>query len=243
MRASLELSDVSSGYEERTIVSGISLDVQDGEIVALFGANGAGKSTILKSIARTAPLLSGSIFVQGKSTLDLKAHQLPGLGVGIVLQGYAVFPSLSVWDNLLVASSNRGVAAKHAAYLAATAIPEVEKLLGKTASLLSGGERQLVALARALVNDPKVMLLDEPGAGLAPDLLQRVLELLKTQAQGNRRSILIVEQHVTSVLPFADRVAVLNNGRIVYFGPASRVDPPTLARLMLSFEESGTIAE
>ena len=121
--------------------------------------------------------------------------------------------------------------------------PEIERLLDKTASLLSGGEQQLVALARSLVNNPKVMLLDEPGAGLAPELLRRVFERLKGEANGKGRSILLVEQHVTSVLPFVNRVAVIRNGRIVFFGAANSVDPSALGRLMLPFGEATTNEE
>lgn len=234
MTVPLELHDVSAGYDGREVVSGVSLAVEAGEIVAVFGANGAGKSTILRAIMRVATILKGSISVLGSSVHGLKPHQVPGLGVGIVLQGNAVFPSLSVRENLLAAARRGETIADDRLRQAVEAFPELESMLDKTASLLSGGERQLVAVARALVDDPLILLLDEPGAGLAPGLLQRICERLGHQAHDKGKAILLVEQHVAPTLPFVDRVAVMKEGQIVFLGPAAGVDLPTLARLMLS---------
>lgn len=234
MTVPLELVDVSAGYDGREVVSAVSLALEAGEILAVFGANGAGKSTILRAIMRVATVFKGSIDVLGASVHGLKPHQVSGLGIGIVLQGNAVFPSLSVRENLLAAARRREIMADDRLRQAVGTFPELESMLDKTASLLSGGERQLVAVARALVDDPPVLLLDEPGAGLAPGLLQRILERLGHQAHDKGKAILLVEQHVASTLPFADRVAVMKEGQIVFLGPATAVDLPALARLMLT---------
>lgn len=213
--------DVSSGYNRLKIVDKVSLRVEDREIVVILGPNGSGKSTLLKTIFGLLPLMEGSITFLGRVLDTPKPHQLVKLGMAYVPQVDNIFPSLSVMENLemgayLRSDPEEGISRAFALF------PELEDKASLTAINLSGGERQMLALARALMLEPKLLLLDEPSAGLAPTLVTRIMEKIK-EIRESGVAVLLVEQNVKSALKIADRGYILAGGRKVFEGSAEEI--------------------
>jgi len=233
MSCLLALDRVAVGYSNRIVVSGVTLRVEPGQLVGILGGNGTGKSTVLRAVYGRSTLFSGSIRINGVERTPRPTHSFAAAGVGILSQGEAVFPSLTVCENLLIGMrSPRGVLDPRVAGLCEV-FPEIEPLLAKTAGVLSGGERQLVGTCRALAGDPRLLLLDEPGAGFSPALLARFLGQISALARHRQIGILMVEQHVAAVLEVLDRVVVLRDGKQVFEGPAKDVDGPAAVALLL----------
>jgi branched-chain amino acid transport system ATP-binding protein len=230
--ALLAVEQVVAGYEPGSpIVGGVSLVTGAGEIVAVFGANGAGKSTLVKAIAGLVPVVSGSIRFDGHDITGLPAHLLVARGLAFVPQTENVFATLSVGDNLLLAaqplkSAVRGVRLAEVYGL----FPDLARQRRLSAGRLSGGQRQMLAVARALVVAPKLLLLDEPSAGLSPkvvdDLFRRLVEI---RASGV--GVVLVEQNARAALAVADRLYVLAAGRnhLQCTGREMRADPAMAA--------------
>ena len=206
--ALLRLDEVCAGYVAGLpIVNGVSLQVRPGEIVALFGPNGAGKSTLVKAIAGVAPLFGGRIFCSGADIAGRKPWEIAAAGVGYVPQRGNVFADMTVLENLSV---GRRRALPIAEVLAL--FPELSSRRAANVGTLSGGQRQMVAIGRALLGGPAVLLLDEPSAGLSPKIAGQMFAALATLKQ--RVPILLVEQNVRSALAIADRAILLAEGRI-----------------------------
>ena len=221
MSSVLLARDVSSGYNRLKIVDKVSLRVEDREIVVILGPNGSGKSTLLKTIFGLLPLMEGSITFLGRVLDTPKPHQLVKLGMAYVPQVDNIFPSLSVMENLemgayLRSDPEEGISRAFALF------PELEDKASLTAINLSGGERQMLALARALMLEPKLLLLDEPSAGLAPTLVTRIMEKIK-EIRESGVAVLLVEQNVKSALKIADRGYILAGGRKVFEGSAEEI--------------------
>jgi branched-chain amino acid transport system ATP-binding protein len=220
----LELRRVNALYGESHVLHEVSLAMRPGRLLALLGRNGAGKTTCLNTIIGFLPARDGEILLYGEPIARLGPETIARRGVGLVPQGRRVFASLTVDENLRVAlrpPAGRAAAAwtLETAY---AAFPKLAERRRQPAGLLSGGEQQMLAIARALVSNPRVLLLDEPSEGLAPLIVHEVGEtLLALKAQGY--SILLVEQNTTLALRVADDVAILNTGRIVYHGSAEDV--------------------
>ena len=225
----LALRSVDALYGDSHVLHGVSLTLQAGRLLALLGRNGAGKTTCMSAIIGFVPPRAGEILLYGEPIARRSPEAIARLGVGLVPQGRRIFASLTVEENLQVAARPPVVPAARAPLVAPTrawdlerayaAFPQLAERQRQAAGSLSGGEQQMLAIARALVSNPRVLLLDEPSEGLAPLIVQEVGEtLLSLKAEGN--SILLVEQNTTLALRVADEVAILNTGRIVYDGTA-----------------------
>jgi len=218
----LVLQSIDAFYGESHVLHGVSLSLRPGRLLALLGRNGAGKTTCMSAIIGFVPPRTGEILLHGEPIARRSPEAIARLGVGLVPQGRRVFASLSVEENLRVAERAPRFPGAQAWTRARAygAFPSLAKRQRQAAGSLSGGEQQMLAIARALVSNPRVLLLDEPSEGLAPLIVHEVGEtLLRLKAEG--QSILLVEQNTTLALRVADDVAILNTGRIVYDGTAA----------------------
>ncbi|GAA4050439.1 High-affinity branched-chain amino acid transport ATP-binding protein LivF [Agromyces sp. NDB4Y10] len=214
----VEVRDVTAGYLPGVnILNSCSLTAREGELIGIIGPNGAGKSTLLKSIFGLVKVREGGIFLQGEEITNLKANKLVAKGVGFVPQTNNVFPSLSIQENLEMGVFQKPKDLKHRLEFVTEIFPDLKKRLGQRAGSLSGGERQMVAMSRALMMGPHVLLLDEPSAGLSPvrqdEAFLRVKEI-------NRAGVttIMVEQNARRCLQICDRGYVLDQGRDAYTG-------------------------
>jgi branched-chain amino acid transport system ATP-binding protein len=226
MTAALELEGVHAGYGRIEVLHGVDLVVPEGSVVALLGPNGVGKTTALRAIAGLLPCTSGTIRLEGRRIDSRRASTIASRGLVLVPEGRGVFPALSVEDNLRVAhhSAPAAVAGSWAEWLDRVAVtfPRLRERLGQQAGSLSGGEQQMLALCRALVGDPKVVLFDELSMGLAPLIVSELFEHIEAlRAQG--RTVLLVEQYLTYALELADLCYVLAKGRVVWQGDSSEL--------------------
>jgi branched-chain amino acid transport system ATP-binding protein len=224
----LALSEVRVSYGGISACKGISLTVERGEIVTLIGANGAGKSSVLKSIMQLVPHSAGTVRVLGQDVRGLPTHRVVALGAALVPEGRAIFGNLSVRENLLLgAFLNRDadVINKHLTR-SVELFPRLGERMDQNAGTLSGGEQQMLAIARALMGDPKLILLDEPSLGLAPRLVSQIFESIK-QIAATGITILLVEQNTRLALEVAQRAYVLVTGEVVLAGACSdlKTDP------------------
>jgi branched-chain amino acid transport system ATP-binding protein len=239
MTAALEIATVEGGYEPGLpILRGASLSVAAGEIVALLGPNGAGKSTLVKAAAGLVPVWSGRVLLSGRDITGVPAHRMVHEGLGFVPQTENVFANLSVLENLQLAAALIARSRRRAIGEMFALFPDLDRQRRLAAGRLSGGQRQMLAVARALVASPAVLMLDEPSAGLSPKLVGVVFDRLKA-VRDTGVTILLVEQNVKAALSIADRAVVLVEGRERLEGPArDLVDDPRMAGLYL-----GTAAE
>ena len=226
----LEVLDVSAGYATGTVLRGVSLTVAEGELLALLGRNGMGKTTLLRAIAGLRPpvLTRGSIRVAGEDVSTLPSYQVARRGVSLVPQGRRVFGSLTVEENLrIVARPNRGWDLARVYDL----FPRLVERRSQASSTLSGGEQQMLAIGRSLMTDPRLLLMDEPSEGLAPAVLDLILDrLLQIKLQG--QAVMLAEQNVDLALEVADRVCILGEaGAIGWSGPPATLrDNPAILR-------------
>jgi len=230
-----------SGYErDLPIVRGVDLSVGDGEFVVLLGPNGAGKSTLVKTIAGLVPVHSGSVSLKGDDITASPAHHKVKHGLAFVPQTENIFATLSIHENLLVAANilprhrrQDRIAALYAMF------PDLAARPGHRAGHLSGGQRQMLAVARALVIEPSVLILDEPSAGLSPKIVLDVFERLKAINRAGVTTVL-VEQNVKAALSIADRGIILVEGKVAHVGPAATLsDDPIVAELYLGARRPG----
>ncbi len=214
----LTVEDLVGGYiPEVDILKGVNLTVGPGELVGIIGPNGAGKSTLVKAIFGLLKIRSGKVSLHGADITGLPAHELVSKGMGYVPQRANVFPSLSVEDNLRMGLYLNAAAWTERLEVIKTMFPLIESRRQQKASLLSGGERQMVAFGRALMSAPTVLLLDEPSAGLSPIVQDTVFQKVKEIAAGGV-SVVMVEQNARHCLAIADRAYVLDQGRNAYTG-------------------------
>ena len=226
----LQIRDLSSGYGGVQVVRGLSLDLAAGEVLGLLGRNGAGKTTALKTIMGLVEATAGSIELDGADLRELPAHQVPKRGLAYVPQGRRLFGEMSVAENLRIGCMVRdtGQAALDGIL---ELFPILAERMGQRAGNLSGGEQQMLAVARALCLEPKVLLMDEPTEGLMPSMIDTILEtvsLLKSRGV----AVLLVEQKVEAALRVADRIAFLEHGSIpaTTTPEALHADPAPLQR-------------
>lgn len=201
----------------------VSVEVRTGEIVAIVGANGAGKSTLLSTITGLVRARSGRITFRGADITRRPAHRLPGDGLALVPEGGRLFPFMSVEENLELGAFSPASRSKLASRLDEVMglFPVLRERRDQMAGKLSGGERQMCAIARALMSHPALLLLDEPSVGLAPLMVERVFEIIERLARQQGLTIVLVEQNVTEALEISDRAYVLDHGRIARSGPAA----------------------
>ena len=216
----LHLDGVSAAYRGLRALQGVSLSVAKGEIVAVVGANGAGKSTLLRAVAGQVAT-EGIIRFDGQSLARVAPHLIARAGVGLVPEGRRLFPRLSVEDNLrLGAYARRGEPDRFKPLdLVFSLFPRLQERLAQRAETLSGGEQQMLAIGRALMTQPRLLMLDEPSQGIAPKLVDDILAAVG-RIRGLGTTILLVEQRLVEALALADRAYVLQTGRIVLEGPA-----------------------
>ena len=229
--AALRLEGINALYGDSHVLRDVSLTLGRGRVLALLGRNGAGKTTCISTIIGFIKARSGDIRLFGEAILGLPPEAISRRGVGLVPQGRRIFPSLTVHENLSVAARRAGPGGGTSWEIADVfkRFPVLERRQRQVAGSLSGGEQQMLAIARALVSNPRVLLMDEPSEGLAPRIVAEVGEtLLALKAAGF--SIVLVEQNATLALRVADDVAILNTGRIVYEGSAAdaRAQPQLL---------------
>ena len=212
----LRLEAIHAGYGRTAILQDVSVDVAKGEVVTIIGANGAGKSTTLRAISGVIPITAGRITLDGEEISNLGAPAIVERGITMVPEARQLFPFMSVRDNLLMGAFHRKARAGAADRLAQVLelFPRLEQRFQQMAGHLSGGEQQMVAIARGLMSAPRLLMFDEPSLGLAPLVVKQVFEIIdRIVEQGT--TVLIVEQNVFHTLRRADRGYVLENGRIV----------------------------
>jgi branched-chain amino acid transport system ATP-binding protein len=222
----LAVRDLHAGYRGVPVVRELNLEVRPGEVVALLGPNGAGKTTTLETIAGLHRPISGTVELSGESIGGKPAHILARRGIALVPEGRALFPGLTVREHLRLAGRRgRGAAGnRHRPEdELLEMLPELRKCLGRKAGLLSGGEQQMLAVGRALVTRPRLLLVDEMSLGLAPVIVERLLPILRRAADELGSSVLFVEQHVALALEISDRAYILAHGRIRLEGAAAEL--------------------
>ena len=220
----LDVQDLTTAYQGLVAIQSVSLSVEEGEIVAVAGANGAGKSTLLKSIAGSERPRSGSIVFDGREIAGEPGHLITRAGIAYVPENRRLFPRLSVSDNLRLGSYLfRGRADREEPLGQVFKLfPRLEERLPQRAETLSGGEQQMLAIARALMTRPRLLMLDEPSQGIAPKLVDEIFDAV-VSIRSTGTTVLIVEQRLSEVLAIADRGYVLQTGRVVIAGSAQEI--------------------
>ncbi|SEF31996.1 branched-chain amino acid transport system ATP-binding protein [Amycolatopsis pretoriensis] len=226
----LEVEDINVHYGKIAALKGMSIQVGEGEIVSLIGANGAGKTTTLKTISGLRPLTSGRILFNGQDISKTPGHKRVLLGIGQSPEGRGVFPGMTVQENLLMGAYTRKDDLKADLDEVYELFPRLNERKTQFGGTMSGGEQQMIAIGRALMTKPKVLLLDEPSMGLAPMLIAQIFDIIR---EINKRgtTVLLVEQNAQQALKLSDRAYVLETGRVVQSAPGAELlnDPKVRA--------------
>ena len=219
--AMLEVKDLQVYYGMIQAIKGISFEVNQGEVVALIGANGAGKTTTLQTLTGILSPKSGSIVFEGKDLTRTPAHKIVEMGMAHVPEGRRVFADMSVYENLLLGAYTRKDKAEIAVSLAGVykRFPRLEERKGQRAGTLSGGEQQMLAMGRALMSRPRIILMDEPSMGLSPIFVNEIFDIIREVSESGT-TVLLVEQNAKKALSIADRAYVLETGSITMDGKA-----------------------
>ncbi|MCS7478151.1 ABC transporter ATP-binding protein [Umezawaea endophytica] len=214
----LEVKDINVHYGKIAALKGISIEVNEGEIVSLIGANGAGKTTTLKTISGLRPLSSGQILFDGEDISKTPGHKRVQLGIGQSPEGRGVFPGMTVQENLLMGAYTRKGDLSGDLEEVYELFPRLNERKTQFGGTMSGGEQQMIAIGRALMTKPKVLLLDEPSMGLAPMLIAQIFTIIK-EINSRGTTVLLVEQNAQQALKLSDRAYVLETGRVVKSAP------------------------
>ncbi len=236
--ALLELINLSSGYGDKVVVRDINLHVGGGQIVTLLGTNGVGKSTILRTVTGLIKPQSGRLLLENRNIAGLPSYQIAAMGVGYSPEGRRIFGNLTVYENLVVGAYRLKSKASFYDNLrwVYSLFPRLAERAGQEAETMSGGEQQMLAIARALITRPRLLLLDEPSLGLAPVVVQLIADTLE---QINRAgvSIFLVEQNANMALGISHYAFVMDNGRIVHEGQAEQlIEDRNIADIYLGFD-------
>jgi ABC-type branched-subunit amino acid transport system ATPase component len=218
----LEIAGLEAGYGAGPVLKGIDLRVNDGELVAVLGANGAGKSTLMRAISGLHRPVQGNLFFEKEDLTPLPAHRIVARGVVLVPEGRQVFPELSVLDNIRLGAYLRRNVPESEVEAMLDRFPRLRERLQQRAGLLSGGEQQMLAIARGLMAKPKLLLLDEPSLGLAPTVIEELFASLD-RLRAERVTVLLVDQMAGLALSLADRAYVIEGGRITASGSAAEI--------------------
>lgn len=220
----LKVDNIQVYYGMINAIKGVSFEVNEGEVIALIGANGAGKTTILHTITGLIAPRSGNIYLEGKDLTKLPAHKIVYLGMAHVPEGRRVFQQLTVLDNLKLGAfsiTDKAQIDKNLQYVYAH-FPRLAERKNQVAGTLSGGEQQMLAMGRALMSNPKILLMDEPSMGLSPLLVNEIFKII-SEVSKDGTTVLLVEQNAKKALSIADRAYVLETGNIVMEGKASEL--------------------
>jgi len=217
----LEVNSLCVNYGRIEAIRNISFTVEEGEIVTLIGANGAGKTTTLKTVSGLRPVRAGTVKFQGRDITHVPAHERPAIGISQSPEGRGCFPGMTVKENLEMGTyaraDRRSPAVAEDLERVFTLFPRLEERIGQVVGSMSGGEQQMLAMGRALMARPKLLLLDEPSMGLAPKLIQQIFDII-TEINGQGTTVLLVEQNASQALKRAHRGYVLETGEIVQEG-------------------------
>ncbi|MFD7654628.1 ABC transporter ATP-binding protein [Actinosynnema sp. NPDC059797] len=226
----LEIKDIHVHYGKIAAIKGISLEVSEGEIVSLIGANGAGKTTTLKTISGLRPLSSGKVLFNGEDISRMPGHKRVRIGIGQSPEGRGVFPGMTVQENLLMGAYTRTDDLSADLAEVYELFPRLAERKNQFGGTMSGGEQQMIAIGRALMTKPKVLLLDEPSMGLAPMLIAQIFEIIK-EINTRGTTVLLVEQNAQQALKLSHRAYVLETGRVVKSAPGPELldDPQVRA--------------
>ena len=230
----LELKNLQAGYGHMKVLHGVDLMINEGEIVALLGSNGAGKSTLNNNVSGVFQPTGGQILFEGQDITGMRSEKVVDLGIIQVPEGRRIFPNMSIRENLELGSYRRGKADRERNIERVVSIfPRLEERFHQLAGTLSGGEQQMLAIGRAMMSEPRLLILDEPSLGLSPLLVEEMFSLIQSlNKQG--LAIFLVEQNVMQSLEIADRAYVMENGSIVLSGSAKDlIDDPDLKKSYL----------
>jgi len=228
----LEVNNIHTFYGETHVLFGVSLAVDQGEVVSLLGVNGAGKTTTIRSILGLTPALKGSIHFDGNDITSWPTHHIARAGIGWVPDDRRIFPTLTVSRNLAIARKNSRFRSWKLGEIFEM-FTAMEYLMERECENLSGGEMQMIAISRALLGSPGLLLMDEPSQGLAPKIVQDVMTTIR-RLKKEGISVLLVEQNAMSALTVSDRVYIMDLGQIVHEGPATELlDDPGLRKRLL----------
>ncbi|WP_188196495.1 urea ABC transporter ATP-binding subunit UrtE [Nonomuraea sp. SYSU D8015] len=226
----LSVSDLESGYGRARVLFGVSLEVESGQLVCVMGRNGVGKTTLLNTVMGVLPATSGTVAFDGRDVTRLKPHERVRLGMGYVPQGHQCFPQLSVLGNLLV-TVEAAKQPKSAIDEALDLFPALKPMLKRSAGHLSGGQQQQLAMARALVTRPRMLILDEPTEGIQPSIILEI-EAAIERLHASGLAVLLVEQYLDIALRLADRFLILDAGHVVRTGDAGELQREDVRRLL-----------
>ena len=227
----LEVHDLHVSYGRAQVLFGVTLAAPAGSLVCLMGRNGVGKTTLLKAIMGVLPVRSGTIRFDGNELTRIEVHERVRLGLGYVPQGHETFPQLTVAENLQVARETAGNRRAGAVDEAFDLFPALRGLLNRRAGFLSGGQQQQLAIARALVTEPRMLLLDEPTEGIQPSIVREIEEAIR-QLHRAGLTILLVEQYLELALRLADRFVILDAGEVVRSGGAEELGDESVRGLL-----------
>jgi urea transport system ATP-binding protein len=219
----LRINSINTFYGTSHIIHGVSLEIQEGELVSVLGRNGAGKTTLLRSITGINPPKSGAIELNGNDITQLKSHRRTRLGISYVPQGRQIIPDITVHENIRLALLGKGMKANGKLNVAYDYFPALKDIAGRKGGLLSGGQQQQLAIARALVQEPILLLLDEPTEGLQPSVVQEIQDIIKRILREQKCSVLLVEQRLDFVRDITRRFTILDTGRIVAQGTVKQL--------------------
>ena len=237
----LEIRDLTAGYGKSEVLHGVSMEIASGEIVTMVGANGAGKSTSLRSVFGLTDIRIGTVRFRGQDITGLRPHQVVTLGLALVPQERSIFPSLTVSENLEMGGfALRGETLRKNIDKVYARFPRLKERFRQKAGTLSGGERQMLAIGRGLMTDPELLMLDEPSLGLAPKIVEAVFEQIQFIHESGT-TIFLVEQNARRALSIADRAYVLELGRIRYHGGGQELlNDPQVQRAYLGGQQEET---
>ncbi len=224
----LSIANLNQRYGSSQVLRDVSLSLPAGECLAVLGRNGAGKTTLLKGLMGVVPLMSGAITLGGVNVAGWSTHRRSARGLAYVPQGREIFPELSVGENITVAARAHGTLDGPLVAEALTLFPILKQMWGRAGGTLSGGQQQQLAIARALVTKPSVLILDEPTEGIQPNVVAAIKDVLR--ALKGRMSLLLVEQYLDFALSLADAVAVLSRGAVIETGRADETSREALVR-------------